>query len=474
MPIVSGTLLDDAGAIYNVKNPDFAGGAKGDGTTDDFAAITAAIAAATSAPHTTGGVVYFPPGIYIISQALLGQPKKCNVLVGANRDSTIIKHQTGGKVLEWQTVGFGHFASEDSCRIEELTCDGNNGVNVVVVDIANLTLLRMSRVNVFSNGASGAPVASIGLRLTSMFDSHFDGIYVASCGGPGAFLPCVLLDTNTTTGAEFNNCQFYNLHIEPGQTDAILLNLFGNSQSLIQGNYFYGLKTHGHPPTGQPNNTVVQLSQYARGNSFFGHIVAYGNSTTKGQVECDGQRNVWYSPRVGGNIDAPPASAFHFTQHAANNVVCCADVASSFGTAPFLADPGSVHNKLLFPSPIASPPLQDGSHNLVWWDDTGSILGVSLQNVGGISSTTTPAKHLAGSVQITGGNSSATVTFPLPGEPDTNYRLVVGLSGTSGSPAAAAKTIANVSKTTLGFTLTLGGAPSGTASVTYDWIIARG
>ena len=49
------TLL--SGGVFNVKDRRFAGGAKGDGVTDDTAAINAASAAASAAG---GGVVYFP------------------------------------------------------------------------------------------------------------------------------------------------------------------------------------------------------------------------------------------------------------------------------------------------------------------------------------------------------------------------------------------------------------------------------
>jgi hypothetical protein len=60
MAVVEGTIRDDGGAVLNVRNTAFAGGAKGDGATNDTAAIQAAIAAAA----TSGGTVYFPAGNY--------------------------------------------------------------------------------------------------------------------------------------------------------------------------------------------------------------------------------------------------------------------------------------------------------------------------------------------------------------------------------------------------------------------------
>jgi hypothetical protein len=50
--------------VYNVKDPRF--GARGDGVTDDTAAINAALQACN---QTNGGMVYFPPGTYIVSGA---------------------------------------------------------------------------------------------------------------------------------------------------------------------------------------------------------------------------------------------------------------------------------------------------------------------------------------------------------------------------------------------------------------------
>jgi hypothetical protein len=70
---VYGRIYDKGGAVYNVKHKDFAGGAKGDGVTDDTAAVLAAVAAANSfqvltdsqtASSGQGGIVYFPPGVY--------------------------------------------------------------------------------------------------------------------------------------------------------------------------------------------------------------------------------------------------------------------------------------------------------------------------------------------------------------------------------------------------------------------------
>ncbi len=60
----------------DVTNPMFAGGAKGDGLTDDTAAINAAIAYGSNcgqgclSSSTKGTLIYFPPGTYLISSPI--------------------------------------------------------------------------------------------------------------------------------------------------------------------------------------------------------------------------------------------------------------------------------------------------------------------------------------------------------------------------------------------------------------------
>ncbi len=63
--------------FYNVQDTQYAGGAKGDGKTDDTAAIQAAINAACAAVNaesaSVGGLVFFPTGTYVTSAPLVVQ-----------------------------------------------------------------------------------------------------------------------------------------------------------------------------------------------------------------------------------------------------------------------------------------------------------------------------------------------------------------------------------------------------------------
>lgn len=87
----------------NVKNF----GAKGDGTTDDTAAIKSAIAAATN-----GQAVYFPEGTYKITDALTVQGKSI-VLRGAGPDKTVLLGYVNGStygMLDFRGGGYSEYS----------------------------------------------------------------------------------------------------------------------------------------------------------------------------------------------------------------------------------------------------------------------------------------------------------------------------------------------------------------------------
>jgi hypothetical protein len=82
-------VLDVGGTVFNVK----AYGAVGDGVADDYLAINLALAAAKVA----GGVVYFPPGTYKVTQPIngtwVGSPQTFYTIRGSGAMNTIISFQ---------------------------------------------------------------------------------------------------------------------------------------------------------------------------------------------------------------------------------------------------------------------------------------------------------------------------------------------------------------------------------------------
>ncbi|HEY2468152.1 MAG TPA: glycosyl hydrolase family 28-related protein [Terracidiphilus sp.] len=173
--------------VLNVKDY----GAKGDGVTDDTAAINKAIAASTPTPNTgdfwgQAKIVYFPPGTYIISAPLVkndasGNPTYGMVLIGDATGTTTIKlaagapgfsdathplgmiHPTSDAAAGWAPLpGDGNAAYQNT--IQDLTIDigtGNPGAIGIDYLASNLGAIR----NVTVQAPSGADGVT-GIRMT--------------------------------------------------------------------------------------------------------------------------------------------------------------------------------------------------------------------------------------------------------------------------------------------------------------------
>ena len=103
----------------NVTDPTY--GATGDGATDDLAAIKLAI----DAVQTTGGTVYFPPGVYLISGSIDNLYSNVKLL-GAGKGASIIRFDAA------VTSGVKMLQNDDRTNgnarivIQHLTLDGNH------------------------------------------------------------------------------------------------------------------------------------------------------------------------------------------------------------------------------------------------------------------------------------------------------------------------------------------------------------
>lgn len=106
--------------VINVKGATY--GAKGDGSTDDAAAINAAITAANAAG---GGDVFLPEGTYVVGASLL--IKEHVRLVGAGRDASIIKAKASTSVNVIRTANYEANGGTPRWSIEGLSIDGNRG-----------------------------------------------------------------------------------------------------------------------------------------------------------------------------------------------------------------------------------------------------------------------------------------------------------------------------------------------------------
>jgi hypothetical protein len=147
--------------LYNVKDPAY--GATGDGTTDDTAAVQAAIDAAYTAG---GGTVWFPPGTYMCNTLTLKE-KVC--LEGACRETTFIKSRAAEPLVQrLPTLAFERYGT-----IRNLLLNGNStGTKGIEVQYGyNLSLDRVTVTGFTTHG-----LYIHGLVTGTITDSEF-----ASC-----------------------------------------------------------------------------------------------------------------------------------------------------------------------------------------------------------------------------------------------------------------------------------------------------
>lgn len=165
--------------IANVKDY----GAKGDGATDDAAAIQAAVDAL---PAGYGGIVFLPPGQYVVGSQITLPSTKRGVFRGQGPRATEL--QLKAAATNDILLVDGQF-----WRVEDLSIDGN-----------------------FPNcpgGGHGIKVANTKVWLSNLWVSNckLNGIYVVGTGGQtahAAFLSNVYCNTNQQDGIEFGAFAF--------------------------------------------------------------------------------------------------------------------------------------------------------------------------------------------------------------------------------------------------------------------------
>lgn len=208
---------------YNVKETPY--NAKGDGITDDTAAIQSAIDAAGSNGEV-GGVVYFPAGTYLVTPSettgiglsLMG-PETTGYqgvrLVGAGQYASTLKKTADGVLLQLSgpssTPGSGS-SHVRYCSVESLGFDGNSLTGLVFqCYYADNIVMR----DVYINGNY-----DVVLDSAEFWDSRF---YNVVCGG---------------SGSQTANAQTPNFWIR----DSAATSGFGNSTDSTNQIYFNGCR----------------------------------------------------------------------------------------------------------------------------------------------------------------------------------------------------------------------------------------
>lgn len=148
-PVKLGTLIADVDVLktkqitINVKDY----GAKGDGTTNDTSSILSAI----SAIPTDAGILYFPKGVYIVSNTLLIQNK--NTFCIRSDNAVILNNNYNGSTLKLS-----------NCN--RVFTDGSLSINAIV----------------------GGLAYSVGIEIYQCYSSVFTNLYISGDFNIGLFL----------------------------------------------------------------------------------------------------------------------------------------------------------------------------------------------------------------------------------------------------------------------------------------------
>lgn len=164
-PIYEGILLDKGGGVYNVKHSAF--GALGDGTTDDTAAIQAAIDAAAAG----SGLVLLPAGTYKVSIGTSGRAltaKPGVVLSGVGRGLSVIRLKDG-------VVGV---PSNYRAIIEPVSGDGSPATDISGWQLRDLTI----DLNGTNNPVGAETDLDLGNRRCAFQYRKGTDVVVAGCG----------------------------------------------------------------------------------------------------------------------------------------------------------------------------------------------------------------------------------------------------------------------------------------------------
>jgi hypothetical protein len=221
--------------VFNVKDY----GALGDGSTDDEAAIDAAIADAVAAG---GGVVYFPPGTYVAETVVISYNNI--TLAGAGRDHSKIKRKAA------TTLDLIYAQGTDSVRlsnieirdlgIEGLVAAGastGTGATGHGIWIAYADYVRIVDVRVNKHNRTG--FACISVRNARIYNCRGDGNWIGGyvsgywTGSVSHYSQYVRIETsdfssNVNDGFDFDfdvidgsieNCELFNNDAESGGGD---------------------------------------------------------------------------------------------------------------------------------------------------------------------------------------------------------------------------------------------------------------
>ncbi|KKM03155.1 hypothetical protein LCGC14_1777270 [marine sediment metagenome] len=214
-------LNSRSGLVFNVKDPDF--GALGDGTTDDTAAIQAAIDAANAAG---GGIVFLPPATYSVAATTAATPVftgRSNVTIEGGGRTTVIT-PTAAVAIE----DVFHFASRTNFGVRDLKIDlsvetsafeaGGFGIKILN-NSNNFTLQNLQVVRTNSATFAGTDGIYLSAETGEVIEwGQISNIYLEGLGRQGLTLNqgCEHLTVSDIHGKDINANNGSLVHLEVG------------------------------------------------------------------------------------------------------------------------------------------------------------------------------------------------------------------------------------------------------------------
>jgi hypothetical protein len=188
---------------YSVK--DF--GAKGDGTTDDTVAIQAAIDAVELAG---GGTVYFPNGVYIVSNTITVDEPGVK-LQGDSRGTTEPFSKTNAPVGSTIKLDDGAYTSASKAILELTYTASYSGIPKMGHVVRDLTIYgnRADGTGTSNNPNAGDATNNntygIGINVVGTRDIYLDNVSIQQCAEEGILVQTGGPD-NTSAGVVITNC----------------------------------------------------------------------------------------------------------------------------------------------------------------------------------------------------------------------------------------------------------------------------
>lgn len=243
----------------NITDPRFGG--VGDGVFDNLTAINAAI----SALPATGGIIFFPPGVYNCSGAVNLAQKVGVVLMGSGA--------TNGATLRYTNTGstsFVNFGSSFDCSVWLLTIDHSSASYTgYLVDVSHAVATDSQGFHLFR-----CTITSKGNNLYTAKGVNFDKANVCTidaCKFLGLLRP---IDGQSSAGGSYSNeirikdCQFFD-------NAGFAINYPGQSWSIIGNNFE---PKHDGTPGAVFSSSAVTWNTLTFENNWCGDITVGGAS----------------------------------------------------------------------------------------------------------------------------------------------------------------------------------------------------